>query len=302
MLHEVIDLLADPNDGTALHAEDGYRRLVSDSGHSFDVAKQGYVSLLAGAGRRHDGDSAQMIRARETFLAGGYFAPFVEAVTAAAIDAIEIPREDSAEPALDDESAAAALPGPVIIESGAGTGYYLSHTLDSIAGSRGIGVDISTPAAKQLAKCHPKAGAVVADVWQRLPIASNCADVVTVIFAPRNMQEFARVLKPSGQLVVLTPDAGHLDELRTPLGIVAVEEDKISRLYEQTAGLLEPQAQPQHVEFQMRLDRASISAQIGMSPSARHIRPEELEQRLATLPEVMTVTARGRIDRFGKPS
>lgn len=289
MLAEVIDLLADPDDGTPLHAEDDGRRLVSASGHSFDVAKQGYVSLIAGAGRRHEGDSADMIRARETFLSGGHFAPFVEAVTAAIVEATESLTEDGAE---------AGSAGPVIIESGAGTGYYLSHTLDSIAGARGIGLDISTPAAKQLAKCHPKVGAVVADVWQRLPIVSDCADALSVVFAPRNMAEFARVLKPSGQLVVLTPDVGHLDELREPLGIVAVEEDKTTRLYEQTDGILEPVGDPRHVEFRMRLDKSSISAQIGMSPSARHISPVELEKRLSQLPETMIVTARGRIDRF----
>lgn len=293
MLHEVVDLLADPNDGTALHGEDDFRRLVSESGHSFDVAKQGYVTLLPGAGRKHDGDSAAMVQARETFLSHGHFAPFVEAVTSAMVAAV-------------DSANTAALAGsdhaPVVIESGAGTGYYLSHTLDSIAGARGIGLDISTPAAKQLAKCHPKAGAVVADVWQRLPIASARADALSVVFAPRNMPEFARVLKPGGQLVVLTPHAGHLQELREPLGIVDVEEDKVARLYDQAEGLLTSLDDPTFVEFSMRLDKSSISAQIGMSPSARHIAATDLEKRLAKLPEIMTVTARGRVDCFSKPA
>ena len=290
MLAEVIDVLADPNDGTPLHGDNDFRRLVSESGHSFDVAKQGYVSLLAGAGRKHDGDSAGMIQARETFLAGGHFAPFVEAVTEAMVVATETSLESSQDSA------------PVIIESGAGTGYYLSHSLDSISGARGVGLDISTPAAKQLAKCHPRVGAVVADVWRRLPLANDCADALSVVFAPRNMPEFARVLKPAGQVVVLTPDTGHLDELRKPLGIVSVEEDKIARLYQQAHGILEPIGSPRTIEFAMRLEKASIAAQVKMSPSARHISAEELEHRLAGLPESMTVTARGRIDCFTKPT
>ena len=82
MLSDVIDLLADPVDGTALSAGDAqWRTLVSDSGHSYDIARQGYVTLAGGAGLRYSGDDAAMISARETFLTGGHFAPFVEAVT-----------------------------------------------------------------------------------------------------------------------------------------------------------------------------------------------------------------------------
>ena len=50
MLSHIVDILADPTDGTALSGADDFSRLVSESGHSFDVAKQGYVTLAAGAG------------------------------------------------------------------------------------------------------------------------------------------------------------------------------------------------------------------------------------------------------------
>ncbi|MDK6455141.1 methyltransferase domain-containing protein, partial [Escherichia coli] len=83
---------------------------------------------------------------------------------------------------------------PAILEVGAGTGYYLSHTLDSVVGARGVGLDISVPAAKYLAKAHPRIGSIVADVWQQLPIATGSIHAMTVVFAPRNPAEFARVL------------------------------------------------------------------------------------------------------------
>ena len=44
MLSHIVDILADPSDGTALSGADDCSRLVSDSGHSFVVAKQGYVT------------------------------------------------------------------------------------------------------------------------------------------------------------------------------------------------------------------------------------------------------------------
>ena len=285
MLSHIVDILADPNDGTALSGADDFSRLVSESGHSFDVAKQGYVTLAAGAGLKHKGDDMDMVNARETYLAMGHFAPFVEAVTGAVQDA------------LDSASLAESTPAS-LLEVGAGTGYYLAHTLDSIAEARGVGLDISPHAAKHLAKCHPRVGAVVADVWERLPIRDGSVDAISVVFAPRNPAEFQRVLAPGGQVIVLTPGAGHLDELREPLGILGVEEGKVERMYEQAEGFLEQAADPVDISFPIELDKASVAAQVGMSPSARHISAGELAERMAALPPTITVTARARLDRL----
>ena len=285
MLSHIVDILADPNDGTALSGADDFSRLVSESGHSFDVAKQGYVTLATGAGLKHKGDDMDMVNARETYLAMGHFAPFVEAVTGAVQDAL-----DSAPLA---ESKPASL-----LEVGAGTGYYLAHTLDSIAEARGVGLDISPHAAKHLAKCHPRVGAVVADVWERLPIRDESVDAISVVFAPRNPAEFQRALAPGGQVIVLTPGAGHLDDLREPLGILGVEEGKVERMYEQAEGFLEQAADPVDISFPIELDKASVAAQVGMSPSARHISAGELAERMAALPPTLTVTARARLDRL----
>lgn len=285
MLSHIVDILADPNDGTALSGADDFSRLVSESGHSFDVAKQGYVTLAAGAGLKHKGDDMDMVNARETYLAMGHFAPFVEAVTGAVQDG------------LDSASLAESTPAS-LLEVGAGTGYYLAHTLDSIAEARGVGLDISPHAAKHLAKCHPRVGAVVADVWERLPIQDESVDAISVVFAPRNPAEFQRVLAPGGQVIVLPPGAGHLDELREPLGILGVEEGKVERMYEQAEGFLEQAADPVDISFPIELDKASVAAQVGMSPSARHISAGELAERMAALPPTLTVTARARLDRL----
>ena len=285
MLSHIVDILADPNDGTALSGADDFSRLVSESGHSYDVAKQGYVTLAAGAGLKHKGDDMDMVNARETYLAMGHFAPFVEAVTGAVQDG------------LDSASLAESTPAS-LLEVGAGTGYYLAHTLDSIAEARGVGLDISPHAAKHLAKCHPRVGAVVADVWERLPIQDESVDAISVVFAPRNPAEFQRVLAPGGQVIVLTPGAGPLDELREPLGILGVEEGKVERMYEQAEGYLEQAADPVDISFPIELDKASVAAQVGMSPSARHISAGELAERMAALPPTLTVTARARLDRL----
>ncbi len=296
MLSHIVDILADPADGSALTGADDFARLVSETGHSYDVAKQGYVTLAAGAGLKHQGDDASMVTARETYLAMGHFAPFVEAVTGAVQDALETQDEASHAAGLDEHTA------PTLLEVGAGTGYYLAHTLDSIEGARGVGLDISTHAAKHLAKSHERVGAVVADVWERLPIRDHSIHAISVVFAPRNPAEFQRVLAPGGEVIVLTPQAGHLDELREPLGILGVEEGKVERLYAQAEGFLEQAAEPVDISFPITLDKASIAAQVGMSPSARHISPEELAERMAALPQSLTVTAHARLDRLRSAS
>ncbi|MET3943457.1 SAM-dependent methyltransferase [Corynebacterium mucifaciens] len=285
MLNDIVDVLADPADLTPLRGADGFTRLVSESGHSYDVAKQGYVTLAAGKGIGHEGDSLEMVNSRETFLSNGHFAPFVEAVSDAVADVVERAAGDA---------------DPVVMEAGAGTGYYLAHTLDLIEGARGVGLDVSVPAAKHLAKSHPRVGAVVADVWEQLPIRTGSVHALAVVFAPRNPAEFARVLVDGGEAVMLVADQGHLDELREPLGILGVEDGKIERLVAQSAGHLAPAADPELIEFPMQLGRDVIAAQVGMSPSARHLDPEVLQARLAELPEQMEVTARAQLVRMRK--
>ncbi|MCS4489876.1 methyltransferase domain-containing protein [Corynebacterium sp. ES2794-CONJ1] len=284
MLSHIVDVLADPEDGTRLFLSENGRYLSSESGHTYDVAKQGYVSLVGGSGLRHHGDDLAMVRARESFLALGHFAPFVETVSTG----------------IDEALSGVEAREPVILEIGAGTGYYLSHILDSIPDSRGVGLDISTPAAKALAKSHPRVGAVVADAWKTLPIRPQSIDAIAVVFAPRNPQEFSRVLKTNGEVVILSPNPNHLQELREPLGILRVEKDKIHRMLEQSAKYFDVADEGHEVEFSMRLDQECIAAQIGMSPSARHIPPADLEARISSLDPVMMVTASATITRLRK--
>lgn len=286
MLADILDLLADPNGEPLEFSEKGLHA----HGRTYPIADAGYaIFLLEDASEEtSQGDDPAMLHAREAFLSRGHFAPFVEEVSAAVHDAIDeagIPEEDT----------------PVICEIGAGTGYYLAHNLDEVYGAIGIGIDISSAAAEHLASCHPRVGAVVADARQRLPLHDGVVDALTVIFSPHNAAECARVLAPTGQLIVLLPEPGHLKELRQPLGIRDVEPGGVAEFREQAAeaGLVFA-AEPRTIEFSMRLDRESIKAQIGMSPSARDIPEDELAERAAQLPPAMTVSAKASLLRFRK--
>jgi 23S rRNA (guanine745-N1)-methyltransferase len=241
------------------------RALRCAAGHSFDIARQGYVDLTAGRSV-HAGDSADMVAARESLLDAGHFDLVSDEVT----------------------RAAAGVPGAgLIMEVGAGTGRYLSRALgpDRV----GLAVDVSKPALRRAARIDPRIGAVRADVWQGLPVRDGAADVILDIFAPRSGPEFARVLRPGGLLVVVTPAPGHLAELVTALGMVGVDPAKPERL----AAGLRPWFAPRDtvpLRAELALDRAAAAALVGMGPSARHTDPAKVAATLADMPEPITAT------------
>jgi len=191
--------------------------LCCEAGHSFDIARQGYASLIPGDAYTGTADTAAMLEAREAFFAAGRFDPIVRAVAERA-------------------SALLASGGAgCVVDVGAGPGRYLAAVLDAAPGRAGVALDLSKHAARRAARAHPRVAAAVADTWGRLPVATGAAALVLDVFAPRNAAEFRRLLAPDGALVVVTPTARHLREAVEALGLLAVDEDKGERL----AGQLE---------------------------------------------------------------
>jgi 23S rRNA (guanine745-N1)-methyltransferase len=247
--------------------------------HAFDVAKQGYLSLLHGKRPRHTGDTAAMISARERFLGAGHFEPLAEAVTAAVAD---------------------AAGGQAVLDVGAGPGWYLGQALEGQSEAPGIAVDVSKPALRRAARAHPRAAAVAADVWGELPLRDGAAGAVLNVFAPRNPAEMARVLAPAGVAVIVTPTQRHLRGLIEPLGLIGVDERKEERLEDQLAPHLAI-GDREELEWEMELDREAVRDLASMGPSAFHVEPAELDAKLATLGEPMRVTASVTVTRARRP-
>lgn len=257
MLADVADLLLCPQcraadvHGLALQG----RTVRCPRGHSFDLAKQGYVNLLPGGVPRH-ADTAGMVAARERFLGSGAYAPIREAVRTAA-------RQPSP-----DVSAGSLT----MLEAGAGTGYYLAGCLTDR--DRGLALDISPAAARRAARAHPRIGAVVADTWAGLPVRTGSIDVLLAVFAPRNPAEFARVLAPHGRALVVAPLPDHLAGLRATLGLLDIEEDKEAHLLARMSGHLVA-ADSTDIRFTLRLTPAAVADLVGMGPNAFHRRSEQ---------------------------
>src|SRR5918992_4528288 len=76
MLEDVLHLLTCPHCTAPLSREQGSLRC--SRGHSFDVARSGYASLLPGDARLGSADSADMVAAREAFLGAGHLEPLAD--------------------------------------------------------------------------------------------------------------------------------------------------------------------------------------------------------------------------------
>jgi 23S rRNA (guanine745-N1)-methyltransferase len=262
-------VLACPACAGALRLAPDSSALHCDAGHSFDRARQGYVPLLPPGHRAPSGDSAEMVADRVAFLDAGHYG----GLTRALADAV-----------LDD-----AVPPRTLLDLGGGTGHHLAGVLDRLPEAVGVVLDSSRYAARRAARAHPRAAAVVADTWARLPVRDRVLDRVLVVFAPRNGPEIARVLRPDGRLVVVTPAADHLAEIVGPLDLLRVDPDKAARL----ATALEPHLQPggtTSFRTELALDRAAVATLIGMGPHARHIGRQALAEALGGLAEPVRVT------------
>ncbi len=266
-LDAVAPYLRCPHCGGALQVGDGQLRCASR--HSFNVARQGYVSLTSGRGGPGTGDSAAMVMARERFLGGGHYRPVADAVAGLAA------RLDPGGPGL-------------VADLAGGTGYYLARVLDELPGRHGACVDLSAPALRRAARAHPRAAALGADAWQPLPLADGSAALVLSVFGPRNAAEIGRVLAPGGALIVASPGPGHQRELRQPLGLIGIDARKDARLAEKFGGY--PDATVTAVRYQVRLGHADLAALVAMGPSARHIGQEELAARVEAVADPVAVT------------
>lgn len=300
MDNSVLDALICPVCGLEfMEVLSGETALKCIDGHSFDIARQGYVNLLTGHGTKFTHDSAAMAAARDAFLAGGHYRELADALAATVrgvLDAAGAVGVSTGGPA--GGPAGRPEPRPLVLDAGTGTGWYLRQLLDRLDGAvDAIGLDISKFALRRAARRNAAAVNLVWDLWQPLPVEAGRVDVVLVVFAPRNAAEFARVLKPSGRLVVVTPRPGHLAEIARPAGLLGIQPDKEAAL----AAGVEPEfalESSSPVTIPLRLDPDDVSNVALMGPAGHHLDQRELDRMAAALPAWTDATAQFTVSVF----
>lgn len=261
-------------------------------GHSFDRARHGHLTLLGAKGRRFPGDSAQQVAARERVLGSGLFDAVADALVEVATGTVGHTTATAGHTTGTATGVDRADADRVVLDAGAGTGFYLDRVVTALHGQPtsggatsairtplGIGTEISVPGARRLARVNPLVAALVVDTWDGLPLADACVDLVQVVFAPRNPAEFARVLRPGGVLVVAVPGPGHLEPLRTQAGMLEPAADKARRLDQDLAGAFEP-GQVRVVDAATAVPGAIAADLALMGPSGVHLDRSRVEANL----------------------
>lgn len=158
--------------------------------HCFDFAKSGHLHL--GGPHAGEGDSKESVRARRAFLDAGYYQPLSDTVN----------------------RMLGEIPSETVLDAGCGEGYYTNR----MAEERDVlGIDLSRAgvesAAKRAKQTGTRAAFAVASIFA-MPVQSTSVDVVTNLFAPCSEDEFLRVLKPNGHLILVGAGERHLMGLK----------------------------------------------------------------------------------------
>lgn len=277
MPHLPENLLRCPVCGAPLELPDGENALVCPAGHRFDAARQGYFNLLTGRGTEFQSDTAVMVQARTDFLGAGHYGPLQTAVA-------DLAQRHVPEPA-------------VILDAGAGTGYYLAELKRRHPAATLLALDISKFALRRAAGILQDGVCLVWDVWRPLPVRDTGVDTILNVFAPRNPDEFHRVLNPGGVLVVVTPLPGHLAEIADDAGLLEVRPDKAAAVATGLVGRFD-EVDSMTVDLPLQLSRTDIYNAALMGPAGHHLVPADLRSDLAALPERTAASARFTVQVF----
>ncbi|MBL6750088.1 MAG: methyltransferase domain-containing protein [Nevskia sp.] len=231
-------------------------------GHSFDVAREGYVNLLAVQHKhsREPGDNPGMVQARRAFLDAGHYAPLRQAALALL----------------------APLRASALLDLGCGEGYYTSAF--TAAAPDVTGLDIAKPAIRLAARRYAGITWLVGSN-AALPLPDESLAVVTSLFSHLQVGEMYRVLRPGGHALVVTPAAPHLHSLREAL-FDAVREHQPEKFLAGFGPGFELRRNDE-LRFPLKLQQPALRQLLLMTPYAWKARPErraalEARQALAT--------------------
>ncbi|MDX2270134.1 MAG: methyltransferase domain-containing protein [Bryobacter sp.] len=168
-----------------------HRTFLCPHGHSFDLARSGYLNLLQPQDKRsaHPGDSKAAALARRLLHDHGHTRPFLDFLLTH------------------------VSPTDHLLDLGCGEGFFLGEIQQRTA-CQATGVDLSAPAIDLAARRYPQPLWIVANADRPLPFAAASFSLLLSITARRQPAEFHRLLAPHGRLLLATPAPEDLKELR----------------------------------------------------------------------------------------
>ncbi len=240
------------------------RAYVCPNGHSFDVARQGYVNLLPVQQKRslQPGDTKEQVLSRRAFLDGGFYAPIAQALCALAADH--------------------GCTGP-ILDVGCGEGYYSSRLAGALDAEL-IGLDISKEAVRWAAGRHKNALWLCASA-AHLPVEDRSIGLVTSLFSLTVAEEFLRVLKPQGAFIQVLAAEDHLLGLKSIIYPTLTHKEKFTTPVIPGFRLAESRS----VRFSFTVEGQQVQNLLSMTPHVYRISKEGAQRLRQT--EILTDTA-----------
>ena len=217
------------------------RRLLCQRGHSFDIARQGYVNLLT-VQQKHSlspGDTREQVLSRRAFLEAGFYAPISQALNQAALDF--------------------SAQGE-ILDVGCGEGYYSARLAQAMAAPL-TGLDISKEAVRCAAAKY-KAFTWLCATAAHIPAAEGSVGTLTSLFAVTLPEEFHRVLRKGGLFIQVLAAEDHL------LGLKSIVYEELRSKEKDLAPIL-PGFQlldSRAIRFSFQLEGEQIRSLFAMTP------------------------------------
>lgn len=222
-----------------------------DNGHSFDIAREGYVNLLRSS-KSGDliGDDKASARCRRDFLNKGHYGVL----------------KDTLCQWFDGRQGN-------VLDICCGEGYYTAALAEN-KNLRVYGFDIS----REMVRLAAKRGGCrcfVANLAS-IPVAEASMDYAIHLFAPFQEAAFARILRPGGRLITVIPGKKHLWGLKQALYNTPYENDE---QLPQTTELKLVNAFKVADQITLR-SQEDIQAVFRMTPYYFHTSPQDKEKLL----------------------
>ena len=195
---KIIDILCCPYCRAEMYVREEGSGVIACKGpktHCFDLSSVGHANFSRPS-QSGGGDSAVAVKARSAFLNKGFYSPVSDAI------------KKLTSKYLTD--------GGVVVDAGCGEGYYTMNIARN--GASVFGVDISKPAVEAASKRAKREACDnaffgVSSVYE-MPIRDDSVSVITNIFATCVENEYRRILKKGGVLIVAYAGEAHLMGLK----------------------------------------------------------------------------------------
>jgi 23S rRNA (guanine745-N1)-methyltransferase len=236
--------------------------LCCEKGHTYDVARKGYVHLHHKTVQSPYG--RDLFDARRAVFDAGFYRPVAEAV----------------------KTLLAPLIPETLLDAGCGEGYYLSYLFPALTKTLLVGIDLSKEAILSAALRESSALYCVGDL-NRLPFRDHVFDVLLNILSPASYASFARVLKKDGCLVKIMPGRDYLQEIREqlPTAKAGYDDTRVPEYLQQHMRV----QNMERLNYTLPLSPEEYACFVAMTPLTESLTLGEKDALLARPPDRITI-------------